>query len=85
MADTDDNCPDLANPAQTDTDTDGLGDSCDVCPADAANDSDADGVCGDLDNCPIVANTDQSNGDGDSWGDAIRLYWQVQKIEDLYD
>jgi imidazolonepropionase-like amidohydrolase len=32
IIDFDDNCPDLVNPAQTDTDEDWIGDDCDVCP-----------------------------------------------------
>lgn len=64
-----DNCPNTANADQADTDQDGMGNVCDLCPADAANDADGDGVCGDEDNCPNVANTDQVNGDGDLLGD----------------
>jgi len=40
-----DNCPDVENPDQEDIDDDGIGDACDVCPADPDNDSDEDGVC----------------------------------------
>jgi hypothetical protein len=60
-----DNCPDASNPNQTDTDTDGIGDACEVVCADA----DADTVCDDTDNCPAVSNTNQADGDGDGRGD----------------
>lgn len=58
-----DNCPAVANPSQTDTDGDGMGDACDT-------DDDNDSVLDGPDNCPLVANTDQTNSDIDSMGDA---------------
>jgi hypothetical protein len=48
----------------------------DTCDADTgivtneADDCDGDGVCQDVDNCPTVANANQSNLDGDEYGDA---------------
>lgn len=65
-----DRCPSVADPGQEDGDSDGLGDACDPCPADAANDADGDGVCGDVDNCPDLANAGQENLDDDPLGDA---------------
>ncbi len=47
-----DNCPDDANEDQIDTDSDGLGDICDVCKNDPDNDIDGDTICGDVDICP---------------------------------
>jgi len=61
-----DNCPFDSNASQTDSDGDGSGNACDVCPGDATDDADADGICsgsgyaapktGDADNCTAVFN-----------------------------
>ena len=61
-----DNCREVANPDQADTDGDGDGDACDAPPADG----DGDGVPDDADNCPDDANADQADTDGNGVGDA---------------
>ena len=67
IADSDDNCPAIANADQADSDTDGLGNVCDPTPN---GDDDADGVDDMTDNCPGLANPDQTDTDGDRLGDA---------------
>jgi len=59
-----DNCPEVHNKDQKDTDNDGWGDRCDA-------DDDEDGIPDVSDNCPLAANPSQSNSDGgDNIGDA---------------
>ena len=58
-----DNCPQVSNFDQLNTDGDSEGDACD---ADDDNDTINDGS----DNCPLISNLDQLNTDGDSEGDA---------------
>lgn len=68
-ADAYDNCPYYYNYDQADSDSDGVGDSCD-------DDDDDDGVADydstgyPLDNCRTVANADQADSDSDGYGDA---------------
>lgn len=59
-----DNCPQVANAAQTDADADGIGDACDT-----GNDADGDGVANGQDNCPSAPNPDQTDTDDDGIGD----------------
>lgn len=60
--DQNDNCENVPNQDQTDTDNDGLGDACD-------DDDDNDGVLDSEDNCPLNPNPDQLDSDNDGVGD----------------
>lgn len=64
-----DNCPNVSNADQKDSDGDGFGDACDQCPLDPDNDRDNDGVCGNEDNCSSIGNAFQADIDGDGIGD----------------
>lgn len=68
-----------------DSDTDGIGDQCDVCPLDPYNDVDGDNVCGDVDNCPLVSNPDQANSNGDEYGDACKDDYDNDGIDNTVD
>ena len=65
----DDNCPSTYNPGQEDSDNDGAGNLCDICPYDPDDDIDGDALCADVDNCPAVYNPGQDDSDNDGLGD----------------
>jgi hypothetical protein len=64
---TSDNCPNISNTDQTDTDNDGIGDVCDETPN--GSDQDSDTIPDSQDNCPAISNTDQTDTDNDGLGD----------------
>lgn len=56
LQDSRDNCPDIPNSSQLDSDNDGLGDDCD-------HDDDNDGILDDHDNCRLIVNPNQKDSD----------------------
>ncbi|MCK6264668.1 thrombospondin type 3 repeat-containing protein [Vibrio sp. ZSDE26] len=70
ITDSVDNCPNVANPDQIDSDNNGIGDACET---DTPLDSDGDGIEDALDNCPNVANPDQTDSDNNGVGDACEV------------
>ncbi|MDQ3712986.1 MAG: thrombospondin type 3 repeat-containing protein [Acidobacteriota bacterium] len=62
VADANDNCPVNANPDQLDTDSDGIGNVCDI-------DDDGDGILDGPDNCDLTPNPNQADFDLDGIGD----------------
>jgi hypothetical protein len=65
LVDKQDNCPEVANEDQLDTDEDDIGDACDP----DQMDTDGDEVVNSKDNCPEVANPNQEDTDEDFVGD----------------
>jgi len=78
-----DNCRNVINAGQTDTDLDGVGDAC----SSFCDDSDADGICNGIhgsiiDNCPLIPNSDQRDLDEDGIGDACEGYCDIDNDKD---
>ncbi len=70
MRNYEDNCANDPNPAQADSDSDGFGDSCDLCPGYAdQDDTDGDTVPDSCDNCPEDPNLDQADWNDNDIGD----------------
>ena len=66
IADIQDNCPTVSNPAQADMNGNGIGDACDP-------DSDGDGIPNESDNCPLTVNPDQADSSDFGLGDACTV------------
>ncbi len=65
-----DNCPDQQNPAQADSDYDGIGNTCDSTDDRwGTSDPDGDLIPSASDNCPYTANPDQEDINSDGVGD----------------
>jgi hypothetical protein len=73
VADCFDNCPDVWNRPQEDSDGDDLGDACE--------DNDGDGLFDPVDNCPFIPNPDQEDSDGDGIGDVCALDLKITHVE----
>lgn len=57
-----DNCPNVSNPTQSDTNNNGIGDACDT------TDTDSDGIIDLLDNCKYIPNPDQADDNNNGIG-----------------
>jgi len=83
-----DNCPQVANGDQADSDNDGFGDACDFGCFLAEVESwdlDCDGTADQGDNCLEIANPDQLDSDGDGKGNACDLDDDQDGIPDTVD
>jgi len=84
----DDNCIRVANPPQSDGDSDGVGTACDNCLGVSNNDqldSDLDSLGDACDNCDFVPNLAQEDLDADLEGDACDVDDDNDGISDVFD
>ncbi|HEV3000955.1 MAG TPA: thrombospondin type 3 repeat-containing protein [Solirubrobacteraceae bacterium] len=78
IPDESDNCIDIRNGDQVNTDGDQYGDACDA-------DDDADGVPDTSDNCRVAPNPDQADGNGNGIGDACDKDTDADGVSDTSD
>ncbi|MCP9493516.1 MAG: thrombospondin type 3 repeat-containing protein [Pyrinomonadaceae bacterium MAG19_C2-C3] len=78
IPDASDNCPNVSNADQANTDGDSEGDACDA-------DDDNDTVLDASDNCPLVSNSDQLDSDGDTIGNVCDADDDNDGINDASD
>ena len=77
---------DTPNPDQMDSDADGWGDACDVCPAifdPQQRDADRDGIGDACDTCPGLPRQDRRDSDGDGIGDACDVCPAAYDVDQL--
>jgi len=78
VVDSEDNCPNIANANQLNTDGDSEGNACDT-------DDDNDGVLDAADNCPLVANPGQEDANSNGVGDACEGDMDGDGVPDATD
>ncbi len=74
------------NICETDADSDGVPDGCDLCTGDdTTGDTDGDGICDNIDNCIFDPNPAQADCDGDGEGDICEMDSDGDSVPDACD